>query len=527
MLHTPRAHRGMVTSPHHLASEAGLRVLRDGGNAVEAAIAIAATLAVVYPHMTGIGGDGFWLIGEPNEEPVVIEACGASGAAVTPALYGDMTSIPWRGRLAANTVAGTVSGWELALGLATHWGKALPLKRLLEDAIDYAERGFAISASQAQLTAGKLDELHPIPGFAEHFLIDGMAPPEAQTMRLPALGETLRRLAVYGLDDFYRGKTARAIVDDLARAGAPITAADLAHHQPLMRRPLTVQLKVGQVLNAPPPSQGLASLIILALFERLGVGQAEGFDHFHGLVEATKLAFLKRDRVVTDPAFSRHDAQDELAPAVLDRLAARIDRQRARLWPAPPDNGDTVWLGVIDGAGRAVSMIQSLYFEFGSGVVLPQTGIVWQNRGSSFSLAPDAVNRLQPRRKPFHTLNPAMARLADGRTVVYGTMGGDGQPQTQAAIFSRYALFGQTPQQAVTAPRWLLGRTWGEDSVTLKVESRIDPAVVDALRHAGHQVETVAPFTSVMGHAGMIVRRPDGLLEGAADPRSDGAVAAF
>jgi gamma-glutamyltranspeptidase/glutathione hydrolase len=192
-------------------------------------------------------------------------------------------------------------------------------------------------------------------------------------------------------------------------------------------------------------------------------------------------------------------------------------------------------MGAIDAAGRAVSFIQSLYWEFGSGVVTGETGIVWQNRGSSFSLAqgagnplaPFARNALAPRRKPFHTLNPALAALADGRVMVYGTMGGDGQPQTQAAVFTRTVQFGHDPQAAIAAPRWLLGRTWGDASTTLKLESRIDPAVIAALRAAGHVVEVVEPYSQLMGHAGAVARHPNGLIEGASDPRSDGRAAGF
>jgi gamma-glutamyltranspeptidase/glutathione hydrolase len=208
-------------------------------------------------------------------------------------------------------------------------------------------------------------------------------------------------------------------------------------------------------------------------------------------------------------------------------MAARIRPDRAAPWPAPAQGGDTVWLGVIDAAGRAVSMIQSIYWEFGSGVVLRDTGILWQNRGVSFALEDSALNVLRPGRKPFHTLNPALAVFKDGRVMVYGTMGGEGQPQTQAAVFSRYALFGQELQAAVTAPRWLLGRTWGASSTNLKLESRFDPGLIQSLRKAGHDVEVVGPFSDIMGHAGGIVRHPSRALEGAADPRGDGTVAAF
>ena len=200
----------------------------------------------------------------------------------------------------------------------------------------------------------------------------------------------------------------------------------------------------------------------------------------------------------------------------------------ARPWPQPAAPGDTIWMGAIDGQGRAVSFIQSVYWEWGSGAVVPGTGICWQNRGISFALDPQALNHLQPGRKPFHTLNPSLARFADGRVMPYGTMGGEGQPQTQAAVYTRYARFGQPLQQAVSAPRWLLGRTWGDVSTSLKLESRFDPALVAQLQAAGHVVEVLPEaFSDTMGHAGALVRHPDGRIEGAADPRSDGAAAGW
>ncbi|MDB5395651.1 MAG: gamma-glutamyltransferase [Rhodospirillales bacterium] len=529
MLSTPRARNGMVTSPHHLASQAGLQVLRDGGTAIEAAVATAATLAVVYPHMTGIGGDGFWLVATPGADPVAIDACGATGAAVDPALYRGhgLTAIPQRGPLAANSVAGTVSGWDAALKISAEWQAPLPLSRILRDAIGYAEDGFAVTASQSELTSAKHKELSVVSGFADVFLTDGRAPLEGEIMRLPALGKTLRRLTEDGLDGFYRGALGRAIAAELQRSGSPISADDLAGHHAPVQPPLTAEAMGARLFNMPPPTQGLASLMILALFDRLDVKTPDGFDHIHGLVEATKQAFIVRDREVCDPAYMTSDAAGFLANDVLDALAGKIDQQAALPWPRPPSGGDTVWLGVVDGEGRSVSMIQSIFFEFGSGIVLPETGITWQNRGCSFPLTENGHNRLRPRAKPFHTLNPAMALFADGRSMVYGTMGGEGQPQTQAAIFSRYARFGAKLQEAVTAPRWLLGRTWGEASTTLKLESRIDPETVAALRRAGHDVELMPAFTSTMGHAGAIVRHPSGILEGATDPRSDGAVAAW
>jgi len=288
-----------------------------------------------------------------------------------------------------------------------------------------------------------------------------------------------------------------------------------------------VELAGHRVYNMPPPTQGLASLILLAVFHRLGVAEAEGFEFVHGLVEATKCAFRVRDRHVTDPAYMDVDPAAFLTTGAIDEMAATIDRDKAAPWPSAEPGGDTVWLGAVDGEGRAVSFIQSIYWEFGSGVVLGDSGITWQNRGASFSLDQGHLNALKPGRRPFHTIQPALALLADGRTLVYGTMGGEGQPQTQAMIFIRHVLHGQDLQAAVTAPRWLLGRTWGAETTTLRVESRLDPAVVEALRQAGHEVDVVGPFDDVMGHAGALARHRSGLIEGAADPRGDGRAAAF
>ena len=533
MFNTPRSRRGMVTSPHHLASEAGLRVLREGGNAIEATIAMASMLAVVYPHMTAIGGDGFWLVSAPGHDPVAIDACGGAAAAATPDLYarhGHQT-IPWRGPLAANTVAGTVSGWGEALALSSEMGGTLPLSRLLEDAVWSAEHGFPVTRSQQELTAEKQSELQDQPNFAKTFLAGNQPPREGTWMTLPALGQTLRRIGRDGPEDFYRGALARDIAADLAACGSPVALTDLNAHHAQRREALSVKVSGAQVFNFPPPTQGLSSLMILALFDRLKVREAEGFAHIHGMVEAIKQAFIVRDRIIGDPASMVEDPQTYLQDGMLDELASRIDPAKALPWPHVAQKGDTVWLGAIDAQGVAVSFIQSIYFEFGSGCVMPQTGFVWQNRGASFALSGTGPRVIGTGRKPFHTLNPAMALFGDGRRMVYGTMGGEGQPQTQAALFSRYALFGQGLQEAVTAPRWLLGKTWGDQSITLKLENRFDPALVAALKAAGHDIELLPAFTSTMGHAGAVVQHTSGpqsgLFEGATDPRSDGAAIGF
>ena len=530
MLQSQKSNRGMVVAPHHLAAEAGRQVLRDGGNAIEATVAAAAAVSVVYPHMNGLAGDGFWLIMEPGRDrPRAISGVGAAGLAVDAELYRrrGLDAIPSRGPLAANTAAGTVAGWQAALAISAEWGGTLPLERLLEEAIYHARVGFPTSESQSQFTAAKRGELEGIPGWAETFLTDGAVPAPGAPFKQPALADSLERLARAGLDDFYRGELAGRIAAELARIGSPITAEDLARQRAVLGEPLSVSLRGGTVYNVAPPSQGLAALIILGIFDRLAPAEADGFEHIHGVVEATKQAILIRNAHVTDPAYMQVDPRDFLTAAALDAGADAIDRATALPWPAPAVPGDTVWLGAADDAGRTVSFIHSIYWEFGSAVVLRDTGIQWQNRGSSFSLDPDAQNSLRPGRLPFHTNNPAAARLADGRVMVYGAMGGEGQPQTQAALYTRYALYGQGLQRAISAPRWVLSRTWGDERSDLRLEQRVAPETLAALRRAGHAVAVVDPFDSVMGHAGAIVRHPDGHLEGATDPRCDGAVASY
>ena len=520
MLHTVSSTRGMVAAPHHLAAQAGLDVLKDSGDARAAAVAVAATLAVVYPHMNSIGGDSFWVIREPGGRMVHVHGCGGAAAKADLALYEGYDAVPWRGPLAANTVAGTVSAWAQVMA-----DRTVPVDRILRDAVWYAENGVAVTRGGAEAAAIKSAELAPVAGYAPVFEPAGRPLREGEILKQPALAQTLRRLAAHGYDDFYKGGLARDIAADLETAGSPVSAADLAAHRASFPACLTTRIGGATLYNSAPPTQGFASLLILALHDRLK-GEGE-FAHVHGLVEATKRAFLLRDRHIGDPACMDFDPQALLDnPAALDALAAGIDMTRAMPWPQPASGGDTVWFGVVDGDGRAVSAIQSTYFEFGSGLVLPQTGIIWQNRGAAFRLTEGGWNSLKPGRKPFHTLNPAMAVFDDGRVMAYGTMGGEGQPQTQAAVFTRYAS-GTGLQAAITAPRWLLGRTWGEDSVTLKLEDRFDPALYEALATAGHAVERVAPFTSTMGHAGALVLHPDGRIDGATDPRSDGGVAAW
>jgi gamma-glutamyltranspeptidase/glutathione hydrolase len=527
MTETPTFALAAVAAPHRLAAETGQTILAQGGNAVEAMVAMAATAAVVYPHMNGLGGDGFWLVREPGGRVHALDACGPAGSLATQERYHGRGhhEIPPRGPDAVVTLPGAVSGWGLALELSRSRGGQLPLDVLLADAVRHARQGCPVSRSEARYVVKEREAVHAAPGFAEAFLAEGKTPEAGAIRRQPALAAALDQLAHAGLADFYRGDVGREIAADLERLDAPITRRDLETYRARVAAPLQLRLKDCTLYNFPPPTQGLAALLLLGIFDGLNVRAGETPEHHHGLIEATKRAFAIRDRVVTDPRELTHDPAAFLTPRVIGREASLIDALRAAPFPLPPPaDGDTIWMGAIDGDGLAVSYIQSLFWEFGSGCVLPSTGLLMSNRGRGFSLDPRSKNPLEPGRKPFHTLNPPLAAFDDGRVVSYGTMGGEAQPQFQAQVFTRYARFGMGPADAVDAPRWLLGRAWGADRATLKVENRFDEGILRALRERGHEVEeTGRPYLDALGHAGLLVKhRRDGRVEATHDSRADG-----
>lgn len=523
-METPTFSKAAVAAPHIDAARAGKAVLAEGGNAIEAMLAMAATIAVVYPHMNGIGGDGFWTIREPGGRVRVIEACGFAGAKATIAAYrdGGHEIIPRRGPLAALTVPGAMGGWVLAQEFAKAIGGKLPARVLLHDAVEKARGGYRQSKSEARYKHREAETLYAAPGFATQFFVDGKIPAAGEARRNEKLGDTLAHLADAGFADFYRGDVSREIAADLDRIGSPVTREDLARYAAVLRDPLTLALPGRMQINTPPPTVGLISLVTIGLFERLGVARAETFEHIHGLVEASKRALALRDAACVDFDMKRPDPATFLTAAFLDRAAAKIDMKRAASWPLAPEEGDTIWMGAIDGNGLAVSYIQSLFWEYGSGCVLPSTGILLQNRGVSFSLDPAHPNALQPGKRTMHTLNAPLAVFDDGRVMSYGSMGGDGQPQFQAQIFSRY-MFSRNVAGSIDAPRFRFDKGWGAPRATLKLESRFDPSIVSSLESAGHAIEmTGLAYGDSFGHAGMLVRSKDGRIEAMHDPRGDG-----
>lgn len=509
------------TAPHGAASKIGLEILQQGGTAVEAMVAAAASIAVVYPHMNGLGGDGFWLISEPGKPPVGVDACGVSAKNATLQRYASHSHIPFRGPDAALTMAGAVAGWQKALNLTRHWQAQIPVSELLSKAINQANNGIEVTQSLQDASEKTWQELSRNAGFSQ-FHIQGDSLKKGQQLHLSQLAKTLTYLGEQGLQEFYLGDIGHAIAKDLTSAGSPLRHQDFLDYQAQQVAPLHLTISKGKLYNLPAPTQGLASLMILGLFDRLSKPTNTEVENIHLLIECTKQAFMVRDAQITDPSRLKYDQQSFLSDQYLAQKAANISMDKALPWPHVAQKGDTIWMGACDNKGRMVSYIQSLYWEFGSGVVSEQTGIVWNNRGTAFSLQEDHKQRLGPGLKPLHTLNPAYADLSDGRRMVYGTMGGEGQPQTQAAIFNRYIYEGLTPQDAIAKGRWLLGRTWGEQSHNLKVEADLAAIASPLLMEKGHDISQVDSCNEMMGHAGMVVLGPDNQVTAATDPRSDG-----
>ena len=507
------------TAPHKTATEAGMSILRQGGTATEAMVAAAATISVVYPHMNSIGGDGFWLIDNPNSEaPIAIDACGS--ACQNLAAYQEMSNIPERGGLSAITQAGTISGWQVALNADQN--AKLPLSEILAPAIDAARSGFEVTTS---LQAAS-DKLYAVEqrndAFKALYEPTGLALKQGQHFTNPTLANTFEYLAKNGLQAFYQGELAQSFAADLAAAGSQISLTDINATQAEIVTPLKASLQGVDCYNLPAPTQGIHSLVILAIVDHLRSQASENIDWLHLIVEATKQSFHLRPQLWADPKAVTELYQQVLQAPTINELANNISMAKAEPWPFNASPGDTVWLAARDKNGQMVSFIQSLYWEFGSGVVMKDGGFTWNNRGISFSLDNKAINHLTANKKPAHTLNPAFARYHDGRRLAYGTMGGEGQPQTQAKVFSDYTWRNRTINEAVAAPRWLLGRTWGDTSTNLKVEQTLATELGTELDRLKHKWQMVEDNNEMMGHAGAILDH-HGQLEAASDPRSDGA----
>ena len=516
-----RSRQGMVTSPHDLASQAGLEVLQAGGNAIEAAIAIGATLCVTYPHFSGLGGDAFMIISDRKGN--VLTLSGIGQAAAKPPNYSG--TVPVRGPGSALTAAAAVDTWVQAFEFSQRsWGGRQPWNGLFKRAIQYAADGFPVTPSQHFWANFRAKELGNWPDVVRMFTFDGRIPDVGETFRQPDLARTLTAVAERGGRDFYGGELASRIVRGLQQAGSPLTTDDLARCRARNESPLRVPYRGGELLGLRPPTQGITTLEIMGTLDRFDLAAIpEGSaDYYHLLVEAVKHAFIDRNRYVADPDFVDVPVNRLLSKANLDDHAKRIDMGKAAPWPYVFKPGDTVFIAATDKDGNCVSMLQTVYFDWGSGVVAGDTGILWHNRGASFSLDPQHINVLQPGKRPFHTLNPGMY-LKDGRpSLLYGTQGADGQPQTLAAVLTRLIDYKMDPLTALTRPRFLLGKTFSDTRDSLKLELDAGEDVFKALAARGHEISPIPAQSPLAGHPGAIRIESDGSLVGAHDPRSDG-----
>ncbi len=524
-----RGVHGAVSSDHPLATAAGYAVLRSGGNAVDAVVTMAGVLAVVRPHMNGVGGDAFGIFYDGVTGDVVgMNGSGRAGALATPSFFTDAgnETIPGSGPLAVS-LPGAVAAWDDALA---RFG-TISLAEALAPAIAYARDGFPVSSRLASDIAGASRGLNaPALGL---YLPGGSPPPVGSLLKNTALAGTLERIAGDGKDGFYRGASAEAISAFLEKEGGYLRAADFAAHETSWTSPLEGTYLDHRILVLPPNTQGMAqiSLMEMAAEHDLAAMGHNTADYLHTLIELKKLAFADRDRWVADPEFADLPVGELLDADYLRKRAAKIGANAAEnVSPGiegsfsadaqqgdADDSGDTVYITAVDQWGNAVSWIQSLFASFGSGLLEPETGVVLQNRGALFNLDPNHPNVVAPGKRPYHTLTPLMALNRDGTLAfTLGTPGGDSQVQSLIQIVNNIFLFGMTPQAAIEAPRF---RSY--NSLRVDFEDRIPADVLSDLSGRGHEPRVVHGWTATFGGAHMIRVEPSGTLTAAADPRRE------
>ena len=526
------ARRGMVAASNPLASQTGLNILRNGGNAADAAIATAAVLNVTAPASTGVGGDCFALYYDAATEEVT--ALNASGRAPAALKLDDLrdkglTQIPERSPDAV-TVPGAVMGWY---DLLTRHG-TMTLADVLDDAIHYARDGFPVSPVFGTEWCHPATEafLRDSPN-TEDYLPDGTAPKIGQVVRLPSLADTLQAIAEGGPGAFYTGPIADAIVRTLQELGGVMSCQDLRNHRSTWHEPIKTDYRGVEVYECPPNGQGIAALLALNIAEGWELGRMSWLvaDRMHLMVEAMRLAFADAGRYVADPATDPAPVNGLLSKDYAAERRALISPDHAVEPPSyglPPSGSDTVYLSVVDGQGNACSFINSLYMRFGTGIVAKGTGIFLHNRGVNFSLDPRHPNALAPGKRPYHTIIPGMA-LKDGHLwASFGVMGGFMQPQGHFQIISAMVDDGLNPQEALDRPRFCVISD-DEGATTLALEEGIPVKTMAGLAELGHAVKPVTGTDRALFGSGQIIRRNSetGVLYGGSDPRKDGLVAAF
>ncbi len=515
--------RFAIAAPHFEATRAGLAAFDAGGNAIDAALAAAVTLAVVYPMACGVGGDLFALVQQPEGQVTAVNASGAAPREIDPAALRRLgPDMPDRGPFTV-TVPGAASGWQALhrLGAVLPWGSAF------SPAIAFAHDGVAVASSLALSLAEGEDLMHDT-GLRGVFTRDGRALRLGEPLVQPALARTLEALAAEGPSALYGGEVGLAYVEGLRAAGSPMTLDDLAAHEAELVAPLIGSYRDLHVRVVPPNSQGFVLLQILAAIERLGIDPDPLGPDAATLAEIARVCSMDRDRHNADPRRAHVPFEALIDDGRIASICDLVDSGRAPSEPpTTPVSGDTIALVTADAEGHAVSLIQSLFSGFGSGILEPATGIIAHNRGALFSLDPSSPNILEGAKRPAHTLMPVLAHR-DGRlAAVSGTMGGGGQPQINAMSLIRTFDLGLEPRDTLHAPRWLAGGLEvGFAGKQIDIESSVAATVADAFRRAEFKLVLRGEMDEWLGQAHLIVTRPDGSFAVATDPRADGEAAA-
>ena len=504
----------VVATSQPLAAQAGLRMLLEGGNAVDAALATAICLAVVAPTSNGIGSDAFAIVWDGTRLHG-LNASGRSPKAWTPRRFRGRRAMPQRGWDTV-TVPGAVSAW---VDLSYRFGR-LPFERLFEPAIRYARDGFLVTPRIAAGWRGASFLVSDFPEFAAAFFPDRQCPRAGERFAFPEQAATLERIAATNGQTFYRGELAEAIVAHSDAGGGAMTLDDLAEHRAEPVEPISVDCCGVTLHEIPPNGQGIAALIALGILEHTDFADCpvDSADSLHLQLEAMKLAFADVHEYVSDPATMAVPPTALLAPGYLAERAKHIamDRAQHQAFGVPPPGG-TVYLAAADADGMMVSYIQSNYMGFGSGIVVPGTGISLQNRGAGFVLDEGHPNQVGGGKRPFHTIIPAFVTRGGEPVMAFGVMGGPMQPQGHVQMMARIFAHGQNPQAAADAPRWRV-----LDGLAVAVEPGFPPAVLDGLAARGHKLQRDGSF----GGAQLIYRLDDGYL-GASEPRKDGQAVGF
>lgn len=509
---SPVCAANVVATSQPLAVQAGLDAMRRGGNAVDAALAAAITLTVVEPNNNGLGSDAFAILWD-GESLVGLNASGRAPALMSPDRYAGLAQMPNRGWDAV-TVPGAVSAWA---ALSERYGR-LPFESLFDAAIHYAQEGFQVGPKSAFYWKMAESVYRDFPAFAEHFL---PAPAAGERFRRPDLARSLRRIAESGGEDFYRGELARAMAGASESAGGPLRATDLAGHRPDWVAPVAQRYGDLALHEIPPNGQGLAAQIALAILAEGGPADFDDAAGLHRQVEAMKIAIHAAFRHFADPRAMRVTPEELLEPGSIARAAASIGDAAGPLPPVElPVSHDTVYLCTADADGMMVSFIQSNYQGFGSGVVIPGTGIAMQNRGLGFSLDPEHPNCVGPGKRPFHTIIPGFVSEAGAPRMAFGVMGGHMQHQGHFQMLQRVFDHGENPQAASDAPRW---HVFPDFSIGL--ERGYPENVAAGLTARGHTVRYVAE-EHIFGGAQLILRTGDGYVAGS-DHRKEGQAAGF